>query len=66
MTKGTIKWYNPSKGYGFIAQDDGGKDVFLHRNEIPEGSNSFNEGDKIEFEIVEGEKGPNASKVTKV
>ncbi len=65
MLKGTVKWFNESKGFGFIEQE-GGKDVFVHYSAI--GGNGFktlNEGDKVEFEIVDGPKGPAAANVLK-
>jgi CspA family cold shock protein len=62
--KGTVKWYNARKGYGFIEGEDG-KDIFVHRTAIPMGI-FLNEGDKVEFDIEESEKGPNAKDVKKV
>ena len=62
--KGTVKWYNSRKGYGFIECEDG-KDVFVHRTAIPEGI-FLNEGDKVEYKIEEGEKGPNAKEIKKL
>lgn len=62
--KGTVKWYNSRKGYGFIEGEDG-KDVFVHRTSMPEGI-FLNEGDKVEYEIEEGEKGPNAKDIKKL
>ena len=62
--KGSIKWYNARKGYGFIESEDG-KDVFVHRTAIPTGT-FLNEGDKVEFEIEESERGPNAKNVKKM
>jgi cold shock protein len=64
--KGTVKWFNNAKGYGFIGRNDG-PDVFVHYSAISsEGYKSLQEGDQVEFEIAEGQKGPQASNVTKV
>jgi CspA family cold shock protein len=64
--KGTVKWFNNAKGYGFLGRDDG-PDVFIHYSAITsEGYKSLQEGDKVEFEIVQGQKGPQAANVTKV
>lgn len=61
---GTIKWFNNTKGFGFITPDDGGKDVFVHYNAIEgEGYRSLKENDKVEFVVKEGEKGLQAEKV---
>ncbi|HKP30637.1 MAG TPA: cold-shock protein [Gemmatimonadales bacterium] len=66
MAQGTVKWFNDAKGFGFIAQE-GGKDVFVHHTAIQQdGFRSLREGDRVEFEIVEGPKGLQASNVRKV
>ena len=63
---GTVKWFNSAKGYGFIGREDGG-DVFVHYSAITaEGYKSLQEGDSVEFEITEGQKGPQAANVRKV
>ena len=64
MATGTVKWFNPTKGYGFIQQDEGGKDVFVHKNDLQ--GVFINEGDKVEFEIREGDKGLAATNITKI
>lgn len=64
MKKGTVKFFNAGKGFGFITPDDGGKDVFVHANDT--NGVQLNDGDKVEFEVVEGRKGPQASNVRKV
>ena len=62
-TRGTVKWFNSEKGYGFIAQEDG-DDLFVHYSEIQgNGFRSLNEGDTVEFEITDGKKGKQASAV---
>jgi CspA family cold shock protein len=66
MPKGRVKWFNPKKGYGFITSDDG-KEVFVHFSSLQgEGFKSLREGDEVEFEITEGEKGEQASNVVKL
>jgi len=64
-TTGTVKWFNDKKGYGFITPEDGEKDCFVHFSAIQaEGFKSLKEGQRVEFEIVDGEKGPAAQNVT--
>ena len=64
--QGKVKWFNNAKGYGFIGQD-GGPDVFVHYSAIQtEGYKSLQEGDAVEFEVVQGQKGPQAENVTRV
>jgi len=62
MAKGTVKWFNESKGFGFITQEDGGADVFAHYSEIQgDGFRNLAEGDAVSFDIVEGDKGLKAT-----
>ena len=64
MLTGKVKWFNGEKGYGFITRDDGEKDVFVHFSAIiSSGFKSLKEGDLVEFEVVEGDKGPQAKDV---
>jgi CspA family cold shock protein len=64
MTQGSVKWFNGEKGFGFISQDGGGPDVFVHYSEIEgNGYKSLDEGQRVEFEIGQGQKGPQAQGV---
>ena len=64
MSTGTVKWFSTDKGYGFITQDDGGPDVFVHFSSIAgEGYRNLDENAKVEYEVTQGPKGPQASNV---
>ena len=66
MTLGTVKWFNPDKGFGFISQENG-PDVFVHFSGIAgDGFKNLEENDKVQFDVTSGPKGPNASNVRKV
>ena len=66
MATGTVKWFNDQKGFGFITPEGGQEDVFVHHSAIQgAGFRSLQEGDKVEFEITQGAKGPAASNVTR-
>ena len=64
MLKGTVKWFNNAKGYGFIGPEDGSTDVFVHYSAVQaEGYKTLHEGQKVEYEITQGAKGPQAANV---
>ncbi|MER7046338.1 cold-shock protein [Streptomyces jumonjinensis] len=64
MATGTVKWFNADKGFGFIAQDDGGQDVFVHFSAIQtSGFKELHEGDRVEYQTTQGPKGPQAESV---
>ena len=66
MAEGTVKWFNDAKGFGFIEQD-GGQDVFVHHSAIKaDGFKSLSEGERVSFEVVDGQKGPAAQNVVKM
>ena len=66
MPSGTVKWFDAKKGWGFITQEDG-QDVFVHyRNIVGEGFRTLNDGDQVTFDVVQGEKGPQATNVQRV
>ena len=65
--KGTVKWFNDQKGFGFITTEDGSKDCFVHHSAIQaQGFRTLSEGDKVEFDVTQGQKGPAAENVVKL
>ena len=67
MSTGKVKWYNARKGFGFIEQSDGGKDIFVHASAVKAaGMRYLNEGDKLEFTLEDGPKGPSAVNLKKI
>jgi CspA family cold shock protein len=66
LANGKVKWFNDSKGYGFIEQEEGGKDVFVHFSAIQEeGFKTLREGEEVRFDVVDGPKGPQATNVVR-
>ena len=66
-TTGTVKWFNDSKGFGFVAPEDGSKDCFVHHSAISgDGFKTLQEGERVEFDVVQGQKGPAAENVTRI
>jgi CspA family cold shock protein len=67
MPQGTVKWFNDSKGYGFITPEDGSSDLFVHHSDVQmEGFKTLAEGQQVEFEVTQGQKGPRAANVRTV
>lgn len=67
MATGRVKWFNDAKGFGFIEQENGGKDIFVHFSAIQdEGFKTLREGQEVSFDIIEGPKGPQATNVVKI
>lgn len=67
MEQGTVKWFDNAKGYGFVSRENGGKDVFVHHSAIEgSGYKSLEEGQRVQFEVTQGQKGDQAVNVTKI
>ena len=68
MATGKVKWFNDAKGFGFIEQEDGGNDIFVHFSAIiqDEGFKTLREGQEVSFDVIDGPKGPQATNVTKI
>ena len=67
MNQGTVKWFNPEKGFGFIANNEGGDDVFVHFSALNmDGFKELKDGEQVEFEVTEGAKGPQAANVSRI
>ncbi len=67
MNNGTVKWFNSEKGFGFLSNDNGGEDVFVHFSALNmDGFKELKDGERVEFEVTEGEKGPQAANVSRI
>lgn len=66
MAKGTVKWFNKDKGFGFILPDEGGRDLYVHATNIDTSDHSLSDGQRVEYETAMGRKGPEATKVKPV
>lgn len=66
MATGTVKWFSDERGFGFIVPDDGGKDLFVHRSNVEASNQTLQDNQKVEYEVGEGRKGPEATQVRAV